>query len=74
MYYVSRTEFKKFLSTRGISVRKFEHVMTTQGLLVNTEKKRLGAGWKGGSSFHPVWVYSFKDENVENLINELRKD
>jgi len=74
MYYVSRTEFKKFLATRGISVRKFEYIMSTQGLLVNTEKKRLGAGWKGGSSFHPVWVYAFKDENVENLVNELRKD
>ena len=73
MYYVSRTEFKKFLAARGISVRKFEHVMKTQGLLVATEKKRLGAGWKGGSSFHPVWAYSFKDENVENLVNELTK-
>jgi hypothetical protein len=47
--------------------------MKTQGLLVATEKKRLGAGWKGGSSFHPVWAYSFKDENVENLVNELTK-
>jgi len=74
MYYVSRTELNKFLASRGISIRKFEHVMTSQGLLVDTKKKRLGAGWKGGSSFHPVWAYAFKDENVENLVNELRKD
>jgi hypothetical protein len=74
MYYVSRTEFKKYLSERGISVRQFELVMKAEKLLLGAEKKRLGAGWKGGSSFHPVWVYVFKMDNAEEIVNEFNKN
>lgn len=75
MCYVVRSEFKKFLGLRGISQRKFEMITKKQGILVGAEKKRLGAGWKGGSSFHPVWVYAFKNKDaVEQLISELKKD
>jgi hypothetical protein len=73
MYYVSRTEFKKFLAERGISARQFELVMKNDKLMVGVEKKRLGAGWKGGSAFHPIWVYAFKTDNVDSLVNELTK-
>jgi hypothetical protein len=69
MYYVSRTEFKKFLAERGVSTRQFEAVMKEDKVLMGVEKKRLGAGWKGGASFHPIWVYAFKTNNVEELIN-----
>lgn len=73
MYYVSRTEFKKFLAERGISARQFELVMKNDKLMVGVEKKRLGAGWKGGSAFHSTWVYAFKTDNVDSLVNELTK-
>jgi hypothetical protein len=73
MYYVSRTEFKKYLAERNISARQFELYMKAEKVLVGVEKKRLGAGWKGGSTFHPIWVYAFKTENVENLVHEVNK-
>lgn len=73
LYYVSRTEFKKYLATLGISARQFELVMKNDKLLVGAERKRLGAGWKGGSSFHPVWVYVFKMDNADEIVNELNK-
>jgi hypothetical protein len=74
LYYVSRTEFKKYLATLGISARQFELVMKNEKLLLGAERKRLGAGWKGGSSFHPVWVYIFKMDNVEEIVNEFSKN
>jgi len=74
MYYVSRTEFKKYLAELNISARQFELVMKTDKVLLGVEKKRLGAGWKGGATFHPIWVYAFKTENAENLVHELNKD
>jgi hypothetical protein len=73
MYYVSRTEFKKYLAELNISARQFEMVMKTEKILVGAEKKRLGSGWKGGSTFHPIWVYAFKTDNAETLVNELNK-
>lgn len=73
MYYVSRTEFKKYLAELNISARQFEMVMKAEKILVGAEKKRLGAGWKGGSTFHPIWVYAFKTDNAEALVNELNK-
>lgn len=73
MYYVSRTEFKKYLAKLNISARQFELTMKAEKILVNVEKKRLGAGWKGGSTFHPIWVYAFKTDNVETLVNEVNK-
>lgn len=73
MYYVSRTEFKKYLAELNISARQFEMVMRADKILIDVEKKRLGAGWKGGSTFHPIWVYAFKTDNVESLVNELNK-
>lgn len=74
MYYVSRTEFKKFLALRGISVRQFEVIMKNEKLMVGAEKKRLGAGWKGGASFQPIWVYAFKTDNANELIDAVNKN
>lgn len=74
MFYVARSAFKKFLALRGISNRQFELVMKAEKLLVGAERKRLGSGWKGGASFQPVWVYVFKTENVEELVNDLNKN
>lgn len=74
MCYVSRSDFKKYLALRGISNRQFELIMKKENLLVGAEKKRLGAGWKGGSAFQPIWVYVFRTDNAEEMVNELNKN
>jgi hypothetical protein len=72
MYYVARREFKKFLAQAGVSIRKFEHVLKQDGVLVFNGKKRLGTGHKPTANFKPVWVYGFKS-NVNEILDEIKQ-
>lgn len=59
--YVSKTEFKKFLSGLQISTKEFEFALKAEGLLLDTVKKqRLSNGWKAGIQNAPIAVYAFK--------------
>jgi hypothetical protein len=47
---VSTTEFKKYLSEKQVSSREFEIAMKAKGILLETKKTRLDAGWKNAFS------------------------
>jgi hypothetical protein len=58
--YVSKSVFKKFLSTKQISTREFETSLEKEKLLIGTEKRRLSTGWKAGTgATPPINVYVF---------------
>ena len=64
--YVSKTEFKKYLSGIQVSSKEFEIAMRGEGLLMDgVKKQRLSTGWKAGLQFAPVAVYAFKYEPTE---------
>jgi len=58
--FVSKTAIKKFFAEKKISSAQFEHDMRENKILLRSEKKRLGAGWSGGSDIGAVNVYVFK--------------
>ena len=58
--YISKTEFKKFLSEKQVSSREFEVTLEKEGILIGSEKKRLSSGWKAGTgATPPIMVYAF---------------
>lgn len=68
MYYVSKRDFKIFLSQLQISEREFVHSMEKKGMLVFKGKQRLAKGQPGMSSIAPVHVYGFKYEAPPELF------
>jgi len=72
-YYITRSIFKKFLAERNISASKFEMIAKKENLLIGSDRKRLGSGWKGGASFQAVWTYVFRSNALEGLIKDLIK-
>lgn len=68
MYYVSKTEFKKYLATLQVSAREFQHAMTADGVLTYQGKQRLSNGWSGTVAT-PVAVYGFKIEIDPDMFN-----
>ena len=63
--YISKTSLKKFLAEKKVNSSLFEHELRERGVLVRSEKKRLGAGWAKGSDIGPVNVYVFKMDVAE---------
>jgi hypothetical protein len=64
-YYVSKTEFKKYLSELQVSTREFEDTMTNQGILTFVGKQRLANGWSGMTS-SPIAVYGFTNLGLDD--------
>lgn len=69
MFYVSKTEFKKYLATLQVSARDFELEMKKTDTLAYTGKQRLSTGWAGVVS-SPVSVYGFKINVDESMFRE----
>jgi hypothetical protein len=67
---VSKTEFKKFLAERQVSLREFEFDMREKKILVDDKKGRLTTGWKSAISVDPAYLYWFKTEIPSDLFNE----
>ena len=67
---VSKTEFKKFLAERQVSLREFEFDMREKKILVDDKKGRLTTGWKSAISVDPAYLYWFKTEIPSELFNE----
>ena len=67
---VSKTEFKKFLAERQVSLREFEFDMREKKILVDDKKGRLTTGWKSAISVDPAYIYWFKTEIPSELFNE----
>ena len=65
LIYVSKTALKKFFADKKINSSQFEHDMRERGVLLRSEKKRLGAGWSLGSDVGAVNVYVFKMDVAE---------
>jgi hypothetical protein len=63
--YVSKTALKKFFAEKKLNSSQFEHDMRERGVLLRSEKKRLGAGWALGSDVGAVNVYVFKMDVAE---------
>jgi hypothetical protein len=66
MYYVSKTEFKKYLASLQISARGFEK--DAAHILVFNGKQRLSSGSGGGWTSNPINVYGFKLDIPEDLF------
>lgn len=69
MYYVSKTEFKKYLAMIQVSAREFQEVMVNTGVLTYQGKQRLSNGWSGMVST-PIAVYGFKIDIDPKMFNE----
>jgi len=63
--FVSKTALKKFFAEKKINSSQFEHDMRERGVLIRSEKKRLGSGWALGSDIGSVNVYVFKMDVAE---------
>lgn len=72
LIYISRSPFKKFLASKGVSLKKFLYIMEQEKLLVGEKRKRLGVGHKETSRFHDVVCYLFK-ASTEEIVDEIRK-
>jgi hypothetical protein len=58
--YISKAEFKKFLTKKQVSSREFEVTLEKEHVLLGTEKKRLSSGWRAGTgATAPINVYVF---------------
>lgn len=55
--FVSCAEMKKFLAEHKVGHREFEERMRHAGVLKETKKKRIAAGWKAG--FNPPAVHTY---------------
>lgn len=73
LLYLSKDPFNRYIASKGVSVKKFLHVMKDQKLLIEEKRKRLGAGYKATSRFNDVKCYVFNCP-TEELIDELRKN
>ena len=69
MYYVSRTEFKKYLAELQVSAREFENSLTTDGILAYRGKQRLSNGWSGMTAT-PISVYGFKIDIPPEMLSD----
>jgi hypothetical protein len=67
---VSKTEFKKFLAERQVSLREFEFDMREKKILIDDKKGRLTTGWKSAIAVDPAYLYWFKTEIPSELFNE----
>ena len=67
---VSKSDFKKFLYEQGISSREFEFEMRNLGVLIDDKKGRLTTGWKSAVQVDPAYLYWFKTELPEELIDQ----
>jgi hypothetical protein len=68
MYYISKTEFKKYLAMIQVNATEFQKAMTTEGVLTYQGKQRLSNGWSGMVST-PISVYGFKVEIDPKMFN-----
>jgi hypothetical protein len=67
-YYVSKREFKTFLSKLQISEKEFVKTMEGKKLLVFKGKIRMAKGWPGMSSSAAVAVYGFTYDGTEEMF------
>lgn len=65
LIFVSKTALKKFLIDRKVNSSQFEHDLRERKILLRSDKKRLGAGWSGGSDIGALNVYVFKMDVAE---------
>jgi uncharacterized protein (DUF927 family) len=73
MYYVSRSEIKKYLTSLQISEKEFVEKLEKDGHLVFKGKKRMSTGWSGMGILAPVSAYGFKDIIPENFFDDAAK-
>jgi len=68
--YISKTELRKHLAEYQVSIRKFEHILKEEGMLVYKDKQRLSNGWRQGQSTPPIAVYGFKMDLNEDVFEK----
>ena len=67
---VSKTEFKKFLAERQVSLREFEFDMREKKILFDDKKGRLTTGWKSAISVDPAYCYWFRTSIPEEWTQQ----
>lgn len=70
MQYVSKTEFRKYLTSRGVGTGEFEKALENTQIGIETKKMRLSTGWKAGMTSPPIHVYGFKSEIPKEILND----
>jgi hypothetical protein len=64
MFYVSKTELRRFLSEIQVSAREFEKKLKSDDVIAFIGRQRLTNGWSGAVST-PIAVYGFKADVVD---------
>lgn len=70
LVWVHKQAIKNYLGGKQkLNISQFEHVMQERGILVKSEKKRIGAGWSEASVVGPVncWVFKLDQTDLEML-------
>jgi hypothetical protein len=67
---VSKSEFKKFLAERQVSLREFEFDMREKKILFDDKKGRLTTGWKSAISVDPAYCYWFRTSIPEEWTQQ----
>jgi hypothetical protein len=71
---VSKSEFKKFLAERQVSLREFEFDMREKKVLVDDKKGRLTTGWKNAIAVDPAYCYWFKTQIPDEWFDDSKSD
>jgi len=71
LVWVHKQAIKNYIGGKQkLNISQFEHVMQERGILIKSEKKRIGAGWGEASVVGPVhcWVFKLDPSDIEMLI------
>jgi hypothetical protein len=60
-FFVSKTEFKKFLAEKTVGLGEFDEGMRIAGIKIQLKKMRLSTGWKSAMGVAaPIMVYAIR--------------
>jgi hypothetical protein len=71
LIYLSRPDFRKYLSENMVSTREFTFHMEKAGIKVKESKKRMGTGWKDANGSVTVMAYAFSLDKFQDIIEKI---
>lgn len=73
LFYVARTDFKKFLAEVTVGVKEFIEGMGQKGIAIESKKMRLSTGWKSAmGAAPPVSVLVIPSSLAQERINAAK--
>ena len=71
LMFISKPDFRKFLSENMVSSREIVHELNKIGIQVTEVKKRMGAGWKDAAASTPVMAYRFPLDSFDKILETI---